>query len=480
MKDMILILNYSDEFAIEAMNRLRGEQVYAEIINGMTTAAQIREIDPKGIVLCGEAASAKGVLDAQVLELGIPVLALGHAAHMALAAMGGACAGTAIVGKKAPVSYGSSPLFSGMTADERYFKEALTLMLPGDVRDIASAAGCTIAFEHPVKKIYGAQFELERNDPQGTQILKNFAMNICGCKPWWTLEMMLDEAQRQLNEAAAQGGRAVCAVSGGVDSTVAALMTLRAFGDRMTAVYLETGLMREGEGQFIKDQMEALGIPLLSIDRSGLVLDVLANKQSMKEKRRVVTECLHEEMIRQTAAMPDAKTLVLGTHYNDMLIAGQHSVGWNDENLSILEPLAKLQKKEVRAIGKRLGLSDEICDRKPFPALGLGARLVGEVTSERLEALRRADSIFEEEIRQAGLEKKLFKFFPVLTGSDPVTNSEMMILRAVTLSGTMLMPARLPYDLVERTVERIRREAPSVARIFYDETPTPVGQETFT
>ncbi len=480
MKDMILILNYSDEFAIEAMNRLRGEQVYTEIINGSTTAAQIREIDPKGIVLCGEAASSTGVLDALVLELGVPVLALGHAAHMALSAMGGACAGVAMEGRKAMVGYGNSPLFTGLTEAERYFKETLTLMLPADVRDIASAAGCTIAFEHPEKRIYGVQFELERNDPQGTQILKNFALNICGCKPWWTLESMLDTAQQRLHDAAAEGGRAVVAVSGGVDSTVAALMTQRAFGDRMTAVYLETGLMREGEGQLIRSQIEALGIPLISVDRSGLVLDVLAHKQSMGEKQRVVTDCLREEMLRQTASMPDVKTLVLGTNYSDMLMSGAQGGGWKDAEFAIVEPLAMLQKKEVRSVGKRLGLSDEICDRKPFPALGLGARMLGEVTSERLEALRRADSIFSEEIRQAGLDRKLYKYFPVLTGNDPTTHSAMMILRAVTLSGTMLVPARLPYDLVERTVERIRKDAPSVTRIFYDETPTPVGQETFT
>lgn len=479
MKDMILILNYSEEFALEVMRRLRGEQVYAEVMRGMTTAAQIREIDPKGIVLCGEAASSTGVLDAMVLELGIPVLALGHAAHMALSAMGGACAGTALRERKATVRYGNSALFAGLTEAERYFEETLTLMLPGGVRDIASAAGCTVAFEQSDRRIYGLQFELERNDPQGTAILKNFAVGICGCKRWWTLETMLDRAQQSLHDAAARGGRAVCAVSGGVDSTVAAMMTQRAFGDRMTAVYLETGLMREGEGEGIRRQMEALGIPLLTVDRSGLVLDVLAHQQSMKEKRRVVVDCLHAEMLSQTAALPDASMLVLGTNYTDKLIRSQPSVDWNDERFTTIEPLAALQKSEVRAVGKRLGLSDELCDRKPFPALGLAARLVGEVTGARLDALRRADSIFEEEIRQAGLERKLYKFFPVLAGSDATMTGEMMILRAVTMSGNMLVPARLPYDLVERTVERIRRDAPSIVRVFYDETPTPVGQETF-
>ena len=477
-EDMILILKYSDEFAVEAARRLRDEHIYSRIISGMTTAAQIREIRPRGIILCGEAASAQGVLDAQILDLGIPLLALGHASHMLLAALGGACAGVAISEKKAFISYGKSPLFAGLMDGERYLKETLTLMLPVDVQGTASAGGCTLAFECSAKKLYGVQFELERNDPEGTAILKNFARDLCGCTGWFTMKAALEQAQRALQEAAEQGGRALCAVSGGLDSAVTALLAHRVFGGRMTAIYVETGLMREGEGAAVQRELEALGIPLRSVDRSGVVLEALAHRRSMREKREVVFKCLHEEMISQAASISETKVLILGTNYNDVL-RGRETDGWKDCGMALLEPLAFLFKEEIRELAKEMGLAEELVQRKPFPMLGLGGRILGEVTGERLHALRTAEAIFDEEIRQAGLARKLHKYFPVLADADPVLDSTTIILRAVTISGGMLVPARLPYDLVERTVQRILAATPSVLRVFYDQTPTPVGKETF-
>lgn len=480
MNDMILILNYSDEFSMEIARRLRSEQIYSRIISGMTTAAQIREMAPRGIVLSGEARSAQGVFDAGILELGIPVLAMGHAAHMLLAALGGASADVAVREKKAYIEYGQSALFAGLTGGERYLAETLTLMLPPDVQMTASAAGCTIAFEHTQRKQYGVQFELERNDPEGSAILKNFARDICGCSAWWSLGAAVHDAERALDEAAQSGGSAIVAVSGGVDSTVAAVLTHRAFGEKMTAILVDTGLMREGESAEVQAMFEALGIPLLRVDRSGVVLEALAHKRSMQEKREVVAACMHDEIIRQSESIPDAKTLVLGINYSDFLSSGSARGRWTDSGMNVVEPLETLFKDEVRAIAGQLGLGPEIAERKPFPALGLGARMLGEVTGERLHALRVADAIFRDEISTAGLTRKLYKYFPVLAGGDPALGTETIILRAVTLSGGLLLPARLPYDLVERSVQRILADAPVIARVLYDQTPTPVGKERFT
>ena len=478
MNDMILILNYSDEFAVEAAKRLRGEQVFCKIISGMTTAAQIAEIAPRGLVLCGEPKSAAGVFDAEILKLDIPVLALGHAAHMLIAAMGGACAGTAISEKKANIQYADCKLFSGVEGGERYIQEAVTLMLPADVQVTAGAGGCTIAFEDSRRALFGVQFELERNDPDGSTILKNFARDICGCMPWFTMDAALAEARRMLADASMEGGFAVCGVSGGVDSTVAAVLAHQAFGERMTAIYVETGLMREGEGAAVQAIYEQLGIPLRVINRADDVLANLRGRQTMSEKRAVVVSCLHEEMIRQTEAIPGAKTLVMGTNYSDFL-GGSNNAAWKDCGMAVLEPLALLFRDEVRAIAEALGLDSTIVQRKPFPLMGLGARIVGEVTPQRLSALRAADAVFSEEIREAGLNKKLYKYFPVMADADAQKGSCTIILRAVTVSGAMLVPARLPYDLVERTVERILAATPTVRRVFYDQTPTPVGKETF-
>lgn len=479
MRDMILILNYSNEFAVEAARRLRKEQVYSRIVSGMTTASQIRELNPRGIVMTGERECGAGVFDAGILELGIPVLALGHAAHMLLAAQGGASADVALRDRKAAIAYEKSELFEGFTTSERYIKEALMLMLPPDVQMSASAGGCTIAFEKAAKKQYGVQFELERNDPEGSAILKNFAVDICGCETWWTTEAAMNEAEATLTSAAAKGGKAVCAVSGGVDSTVAAMLAHRAYGDRMTAVFVDTGLMREGEADDVASMYEALGIPFLRVNRSGVVLEALVGKRGMDEKRDVVGRCLEEEMISQAASMPEADTLVLGDNYSDLIHSGGRVSHGEVGQLTPVAPLEALFKEEVRAIAKLLGLDEGLVQRKPFPSLGLGARIIGEVTGERLHALRTAEAIFAEEIRLADQERKLYKYFPVLAGGSMPIEGEMVILRAVTQSGGQLIPARLPYDLTERTARRILESAPQIVRVFYDQTPTAVGKESF-
>ena len=477
MNDMILILNYSDEFSLEVASRLRAERVYGRIISGMTTAAQIEEMHPNGIILCGAAGNAPGVFDAGILDLGIPVLALGHASHMMLAAQGGASAGVSIAERIAAIEYEESPIFRGIENGERYLKEVMTLMLPLDVQMIASAAGCTIAFEHPEKKQYGVQFELERNDPEGSAILKNFARDVCGCSAWWTEEAYRKEAEISLTHACAEEAFALCSVSGGVDSAVAAALAHQAFGEEMAALFVDTGLMRDGESERIQSTFEQMNIPFRRVDCSHKVLEALRGVKDMQEKRERVLALLHDEILQQARAVGGPVTLVLGTNYSDVW-SGCVENEWQRDGLVVEEPLLNLFKDEVRAMAREMGFDEELAARKPFPALGLGARIVGEVTRERLDALRAAERIFRDEVQEAGFERRLYKYFPILSsyGED---GREMIILRAVTLSGAMLVPARLPYDLVERTVSRIREAAPQVARVFYDQTPTPVGRETF-
>lgn len=478
MHDMILILNYSDEFSIDIARRLRAEQVYARIVPGNITADEIAVIAPRGLILSGESAGKTGSFDAKIVRMDIPVLAMGHASHMLLSAMGGVGADAAISGRKAMVEYADGTLFAGVSGGERYIKEALTLMLPPSVNGIAAAGGCTIAFADEDRLRYGVQFELERNDPDGSAILMNFVRDICGATPWWSEERALEMATKTLKQAAEQTDYALCAVSGGVDSSVAAILTHRAFGERMTAVFVDTGLLREGEAEEVRALFEGLGVPFVCVDRSKDVLAALRGCMDRNEKRAIVTGIMHEEMVMRGRTLKGLGTMVLGTNYSDFLHSGSNIRSWIDSGMHIVEPLLELFKEEVRGIALRVGLDEKAAGRKPFPALGLGARILGEVTAERVAALRVAESIFREEIREAGLERKLYKYFPVLAASE-AAGEEMMILRAVTQSGTMLMPARLPYDLVERTVQRIQEKYPQIARIFYDQTPTQVGRESF-
>ena len=278
-------------------------------------------------------------------------------------------------------------------------------------------------------------------------------------------------------DAAAQGGFALCAVSGGVDSTVAAVLTHEAFGERMRALYLDNGMMRAGESEQIREMFRTLGIPMVEADRAGETLAALSGKHTPEEKREVAVSMLHDAVKREAAVHGSGVTLVLGTNYSD-LCGGLREV-WRESGLNVVEPLQDLFKGEVRTLARQIGLSEEIAGRKPFPALGLGARVIGEVTQKRLDALRVAEAIFSEQIEAAGLSRKLYKYFPILAGGELASGKEMLVLRAVNASGGMLVPARLPYDLVERTVERILSQAPLIGRVFYDQTPTPVGSETF-
>jgi len=358
-------------------------------------------------------------------------------------------------------------------------KQARTLMLPPDVRETARAGGCTIAFEHALKKQYGVQMELERNDPEGTTILRNFALEICGCSDEWTQETALEQAMQTLEEAAASGGVAICAVSGGVDSTVCALLTRRAFGENMKAVFVDTGLMRADETQQVRELFSSLSIPLEIVDRSGEILERLAHKKGLEEKQAVVTESMDSAMMEHCLSIAGDKTIVLGTNYTDYLNDGSSAVKWSDSGMKIVEPLTDMLKQEVRDLAERMEMGESVVNRKPFPALGLGARIIGEVTGERLHTLRTAEVIFREEITEAGLERKLYKYFPILVCADAALSGEVIFLRAVTLSGSQLMPARLPHDLLERTVQRIMAATPDIERIFYDQTPTQAGKESF-
>ncbi|MBR5301298.1 MAG: 7-cyano-7-deazaguanine synthase [Clostridia bacterium] len=475
MIDMILILDRSQEFGMEIARRLRAEQIYARIAPANTTAQAIRDMNPRGVILCGEAQETP---DEEIVKLDMPVLALGRAAYGLLSCMGGAHADVAISEKRALMNYGRSALFTGINDGERFFNEAHTLMLPADVTEIANAGGCSIAFEDTENKRFGVQFDLERNDPEGSQILMNFVLDICGCSRAWTLETALAQAEALLAKEAARGGHAVCAISGGVDSTLCALLTHRAFGDRMTAIFVDTGLMREGEADGVEKTMESLGVPMLRVDRSAEILKSLAGKRTIEEKSAIVVERMYREMLEGSAQIAGEKTLVLGTNYSDFLESGSSADKWRESGMTVVEPLEKLFKDEIRAIGQMLDMSDELVSRKPFPALGLGARIMGEVTAVRLNALRTAECIFRDEIEQAGLERRLYKYFPVLIGGEAF-GSEMVVLRAVTLSGGQLIPARLPYDLTERTVEKILAQIPIVSRVLCDQTPTGVGQESF-
>ena len=463
MNDTILVLSYSERTSLELAKRIRGEQVFSLILPGSTTAAQIRDLQPKGIILSGEEAGS-GVLDAEILELGVPVLAVGHTAHMMLMTLGGACAGTGIFHRKVDVHFEESVLFTGAEDGERYIREAQTLMLPANLRMTASGGGCTIAFEDAERRLYGIQFEMERHDLTASAVLSNFLFSICGCEPWFTVEAALEQAEEELSEAAKDGKSAVCAVSGGLDSTVAAVLAQRVFGDRMKAVFVETGMMRASEAEIVGEIFETLNIPLEILDAREQMAKALAGVRTTAEKQQIAMDVLMETLVSSR----DDACVILGTDYGDSLFLARTAKEGDGE---LLRPLSAYFREDIVLMAEMIGLNDGLRNRKPFPPLGLGACIMGEIREEKLAILRSVDMIFREELRAAGLMPKLYDHYALLSESGAFGGGRQLLLCAHTLSGGQLMPARLPYDAVERTVSRIMEDHPSVTRVLLDETP---------
>lgn len=466
MEDTILVLSFSERTAPDVARRIRGERVFSLILPGSTTAEQAADTQPRGVILCGEETGG-GVLDAGILSLGVPVLAIGHAAHMMLTALGGACAGTAILHRRTEVHYEESRLFAGAEDGERYIRETQTLMLPGNLRMTASGGGCTIAYEDRERDLYGIQFEPERNDPTWSAILSNFLFGICGCEPWYTIEAAAKRSMEALEARAARGGGAILAASGGLDSTVAAEMARRAFGDRARAVFVDTGLLRAGEAEVVQDVYSALGMELTVLDRRDRVMEAIAGLRTSAEKRRAFRSCLTQEL---KAAGDDKETCVIfGTDYNDCLYGGERRPG--EEDPSVAEPLSFSFRAEILRMAELLGIPESVRDRKPFPPLGYGLLAMGEVRPDKIAILRSVDSIFREELRAAGLMPRLDDYYPLLSERGAFGGGRQVLLSAHTRSGGMMMPARLPYDVIERTVARILETVPSVTRVMLDETP---------
>ena len=499
MNDMILILNYSDEFAVEAAKRLRGERVFCKIISGTTTAAQVAEIAPRGLVLCGEPKSAAGVFDAEILKLDIPVLALGHAAHMLIAAMGGACAGAAISEKKANVQYADCKLFTGVEGGERYIQEAVTLMLPADVQVTAGAGGCTIAFADDRRSLFGIQFELERNDPDGSTILKNFARDICGCMPWFTMDAALAEARRMLADASIEGGFAVCGVSGGVDSSVVAALLIKAIGKQLTCVFVDHGLLRKNEKEevcsvFGPGNANGFDINFICVDARDRYFAKLAGVTEPERKRKIIGEEFIRVFEEQAKQIGKVDFLAQGTIYPDVVESGlggestviksHHNVGGLPDTVDfkeLVEPLRNLFKDEVRQAGRELGLPEYLVSRQPFPGPGLGIRIIGEVTPEKVAIVQDADAIWREEIAKAGLDKEISQYYAALTNmhsvgvmGDERTYDYAVALRAVTTTDFMTAESyNMPWDVLGTVTSRIVNEVKHVNRVFYDCTGKP-------
>jgi len=480
--DFILILDFGGAQAQSTAHKLRGQNFYCEVHDCSIDIETIRRKVPHGLLLAGGPGNQP--FDEEILRLGIPVLAMGFCARTMAKAFGAVCEGALLTGRASQITFLPCPLFDGLGESDRYFERIDAMKLPDGFEPIATTIeGFMPAFANVAEKLYAVQFYAEPNDPDGGRILANFAGAICGCEPFWSPEFYIEREVAYLREKIGDG-RAIMAISGGVDSTVCAMIMRRAIGDRLKCVFVNTGLMRKGEVENVAHTFrDQLGLELVIADARERVLKALAGVTDPQEKRRVI----HEEFIRtmqvEACAYAGAEFMVEGTIYSDLLngTPAESDYAQHLGSMKRIEPIRMLFKEEVRYVGEALGVPRELLSQQPFPGSGLAIRCIGEVTAEKLFLLREADAIFRSEIIEAGLDRRIGRYFAILTDVHTVGMRDgrpcverVCALRAVNASDSSgVTVAKLPYDLIERVVQRITGQVPGISRVVYDVTGAP-------
>jgi GMP synthase (glutamine-hydrolysing) len=504
----VLVVDFGAQYAQLIARRVREAHVYSEIVQSTITADEVRQKAPAAIILSGGPKSVYEVpapsLDAAIYELGIPILGICYGAQLMALQLGGEVANTGIgeYGRTTMTRRGPSVLMPEWPASLTCWMshgDAIATAPDGFVVTGSSPEGPVAVMEDVNRRMHAVQFHPEvAHTERGQELLSNFLHHVAGIPPTWTNTSIIED---QVAAIRAQVGeeKVLCALSGGVDSAVAAALVTKAVGRQLTCVFVDTGLMRKNEGEQIEETFtRQFGVELIHVKAQDRFFDALAGVLDPEAKRKIIGELFireFETVARDLGAGGDGpRFLVQGTLYPDVIESGSghaanikshHNVGGLPEDLSfeLVEPLRSLFKDEVRHIGEELGLPAEIVWRQPFPGPGLGVRIVGEVTRERAEILRNADYVVVDEIKKAGLYRELWQSFAVLpvvrtvgVMGDSRTYAYPIIIRAVTSDDAMTADwARLPYDVIESIANRLIREVDGVNRVALDVTSKPPG-----
>ena len=504
--DEVVVLDYGGQYSQLIARRVRECGVFSELLPHHVGPREVARRKPKGVILSGGPASvyADGAppLDPELLELGIPVLGICYGMQLIARELGGQVQGAEVgeFGRSQLTVRDSGRLLAGTPGEQTCWmshRDTVFAPPPGFTALASSTASPVAAFESPERGIYGIQFHPEVvHTPYGQQVLTNFLDDVCGCERTWSARSVIDEQIERIR-AQVGDGRAICGLSGGVDSSVAALLVHRAIGDKLTCVFVDHGMMRKNEGaQVIAAFRDHFHVPLVAVDAADRFLARLQGVTDPEEKRKRIGAEFIRVFEEEAAKLQDARFLVQGTLYSDVIESGggtgadtiksHHNVGGlpDDLEFELVEPLRALFKDEVRAVGAELGLPERLVWRQPFPGPGLAIRIVGgEATRERLETLREADAILQDEIRKAGLYRELWQSFCVLPDirtvgvqGDVRTYGNVIVIRAVTSDDAMTADwARLPYDLLEQIASRMINEIRPVGRVVLDITSKPPG-----
>jgi len=501
----ILILDFGSQFTQLIARRLRELSVYCEILPFHTPAETLAARKPVGIILSGgpKSVSEDGApkCDAVLFELGTPVLGICYGMQLMTDSLGGRVSpaahrefGHAMVHVTSP----EAALFSALPDNLRVWASHGDYVetAPAGFAVVATSVNAPVAaIQDPLRRLYGLLFHPEvAHTDRGLEILRNFAFGVCGCTGDWTMASFIDEATTRIRSQVGEG-RVICALSGGVDSTVAAVIIHRAIGDRLTCVFVDNGVLRLNEAAQIRHRFaDKLKLPLEFVDAADLFLDRLAGVTDPERKRKIIGQTFIEVFEEKAATLGTFDFLAQGTLYPDVIesvsvvgpsaaIKSHHNVGGLPEKMkfTLVEPLRELFKDEVRRLGRDLGLEEEFVVRQPFPGPGLAVRLLGEVTRPRLDLLRRADAIVTDEIRRAGFYTSLWQSFAVLLPvqsvgvmGDARTYEATIAIRAVESRDGMTADwARLPHELLATISSRVVNEVKGVNRVVYDISSKP-------
>jgi GMP synthase (glutamine-hydrolysing) len=502
-RELIAVIDLGSQYAQLIARRVRESRVYCEVLPHTTLWAELSDRNVKGVILSGGPASVyeEGAprVDPELINGQVPVLGICYGMQLMAHELGGEVVAE---GKR---EYGPAtveisegvPIFAGLRPQERvWMSHGDSVRRPPRGFHVAGRSGTVpIAAITDGDTRFGVQFHPEvQHTPSGMDILRNFVLSVCGCSGDWTPASFVEEAVAEVRTRVGDR-RALCALSGGVDSAVAAALVARAIGERLVCVFVDTGLLREHEPEQVVATFRDR-VSLVAVDAERRFLARLAGVEDPETKRTIIGEEFVRVFEAETERHGPIDVLVQGTIYPDVIesraasdaaarIKTHHNVGGlpADMRLQVVEPLRRLFKDEVRRVGVELGLPEDILWRHPFPGPGLAVRVLGEVTKERLDTLRRADAIFLEELREAGLYNSVAQAFAVLTSVKSVgvmgdyrTYGDVLALRAVTTDDFMTADwARLPHELLARVASRIVNEVPTVNRVVYDITSKPPG-----
>ena len=502
----ILVLDFGSQTTQLIARRVRENNVYSEIKPCLISLEEVKAFNPKGIILSGGPASVYDegapLLPKEVFELGVPILGICYGAQLMAHLLGGE------VERSEKREFGpaelfilrESPIFKGLSKEKPYrvwmsHSDRIIKLPPGFIALARTEHSPFAVIAHESKPFFGVQFHPEVVHTEiGGGIIRNFLFEVCGSKPNWTMPSFIETTVAEIKNLVDKDERVICALSGGIDSTVTAILVHKAVGDRLIPVFVNNGLLRKGEVEEVRSLMESLGIKLEYVDASRLFLERLKGVTDPERKRKIIGETFIEVFENKAKEFENVRYLAQGTLYPDVIesvsfrgpsavIKSHHNVGGLPEKmkLKLIEPLRELFKDEVRKIAELLGLPKHIVWRQPFPGPGLAIRILGEVTEDRLQILREADSIVQEEMLASGWYYKVWQSFAVLLPVKTVgvmgdyrTYEYVVALRVVESQDAMTADwVRLPYDLLARLSNRIINEVKGVNRVVYDISSKP-------